>query len=125
MYKTNEWAPIPSFWYTMVDSELRDYIHDVVTYKDLHEEIAQVRKVLVGLHTYHHFTVTDQQARIKRYDQMFKALLTEKARQEVLNKMSNHKSSNTKDTGTGKTDDTGSSVGVGNILKEQVTGCGE
>ena len=109
----------------MADAELRDYIHDVVTYKDLHEEIALVRRVLVGLHNYHHFTVRDQQARIKRYDQMFKALLTEKARQEVLNKMSNHKPSNTENASTGEADNTRSSVCVGNVLKEQIAGSGE
>jgi hypothetical protein len=109
----------------MPDTELRDYIHDVVTYKDLHEEIALVRRVLVGLHNYHHFTVTEQQKRIKRYDQMFKALLTEKARQEVLNQMSNHKPSDTKYTGTSEAHNAGSSVGVGNVLEEQITGCGQ
>ena len=109
----------------MADSELRDYIHDVVTYKDLHEEIAHVRRVLVGLHNYHHFPAGEQQKRIKRYDQMFKALLAEKARQEVLNKMCDHNRRNAEDTSTGKADDTGSSVGVGDILKEEVAGHGQ
>jgi hypothetical protein len=106
----------------MVDAELRDYIHDVVTYKDLHEEIALVRRVLVGLHRYHHFTVSDKQERIKRYDQMFKALLAEKARQEVLNQMRNHKTSDTKDASTGEADNTGSGVRVGNVLKKKIAG---
>jgi hypothetical protein len=105
--------------------DLRDYIYDVVTYKDLQQELALVRRVLVGLHNYHHFPVGEQQKRIKRYDQMFKALLAEKARQEVLNKMCDHNRRNTEDTGARKADDTGSSVCVGNILKEEVAGRGE
>ncbi len=109
----------------MVDSELRDYIHDVVTYKDLHEEIALVRRVLVGLHNYHHFPAGEQQKRIKRYDRMFKALLAEKARQEVLNKMRDHNRCNAENAGAGKADNTGSSVGVGDILKQEVAGHGQ
>jgi tRNA G37 N-methylase TrmD len=84
-----------------------------------------VRRVLVGLHNYHHFPAGEQQKRIKRYDQMFKALLAEKARQEVLNKMSNYNSRNTEDAGARKADDTGSSIGVGDILKQEVAGCGQ
>jgi hypothetical protein len=105
--------------------DLRDYIYEVVTYKDLQQELALVRRVLVGLHNYHHFPAGEQQKRIKRYDQMFKALLAEKARQEVLNKMRNHHCRNTEDTSARKADDAGSSVGVGDILKEEVAGRGE
>ena len=109
----------------MANNELRDYIHDVVTYKDLHQELAHVRKVLVGLHNYHIFPAAERQKRVKRYDQMFKALLAEKARQEILNKMGDHNRCDTENTGTGKADDTGSGVGVGNILKEEIAGGGE
>jgi len=105
-------------------NDLKDYIDDVVKYKDIDYEIRHVRMVLVGLHRYHHFTAQEHQKRVKRYDQMFKALLAEKARQEALKKMSNHNCGNTEDTGASKTDDTGSGVGVGDILKEQVTGSG-
>lgn len=110
--------PIPSFNYIMDD----DYVGNVLTYMDLDEELAQVRRVLVGLHRYHHFAVSDKQARIKRYDQMFKALLAEKARQEVLNQMRNHKTSDTKDASTREADNTGSGVRVGNVLKKKIAG---
>lgn len=112
---------IPSFDYTMA-CDLDDYVRNVVTYMDIDEELAQVRRVLVGLHKYHHFAVNDQQARIKRYDQMFKALLAEKARQEVLNKMSNHKTSDTKDARAGEADNTRPRVRVGNVLKKKIAG---
>ena len=109
----------------MADAELKDYIDDVVKYKDLDDEIKHIRRVLVGLHKYHLLAPAVHQKRVKRYDQMFKALLTEKARQEVLNKMRNNNARNAENTCTSKTDDTGTSVGVGDILKEKVAGSGE
>ena len=108
----------------MANDDLKEYIYDVVTYKDLEQELKHVRKVLVGLHNYHLLPPAVHQNRVKRYDQMFKALLTEKARQESLKKMSNHNRSNAENTGTSKADDAGSSVGVGDILKEHVAGSG-
>lgn len=108
----------------MANDDLKDYIDDVVKYKDIENELRHVRRVLVGLHNYHLLAPAVHQQRVKRYDQMFKALLTEKARQESLNKMRNDNCGNTENTSTGKADDTGSSVGVGNILKEHVAGSG-
>lgn len=108
----------------MANNDLKDYIDDVVKYKDLEHELKHVRNVLVGLHNYHLLAPEVHQKRVRRYDQMFKALLTEKARQEALKKMSNDNPGNTENTGASKTDDAGSGVGVGDILKEQVAGSG-
>lgn len=108
----------------MATHELKDYIDDVVKYGDIDREIKHIRKVLVGLHNYHLLTPEVQQNRVKKYDQMFKALLTEKARQEALKKMGNYNCSNTENASASKADDAGSSVGVGDILKEHVAGSG-
>ena len=107
----------------MAYDELKEYVDDVVRYNDLDTELDLVRKVLINLHKSQP-PRHEYQKRVKRYDQMFKALLTEKARQEALKKMSNHNCSNTENASTSKADDAGSSVGVGDILKEQVTGSG-
>lgn len=107
----------------MTYNELKYYVDDVVRYNDLDTELKVVRTVLVNLHKSQQ-PREEYQKRVKRYDQMFKALLTEKARQEALKKMGNHNSGNTENASPRKTDDAGTSVGVGDILKEQVTGSG-
>jgi hypothetical protein len=108
----------------MPHDDLKDYIDDVIRYKDIDFELRHIRMVLVGLHRYHHFTPQEHQKRVKRYDQMFKALLTEKARQEALKKMGQYDGGYTENASPSKADDAGTSVGVGDILKEQVTGSG-
>jgi hypothetical protein len=107
----------------MAYDELKDYVDDVVRYNDLDSELNIVRNVLVNLHKSQP-PKQEYQKRIKRYDQMFKALLAEKARQEALKKMGNHNCGNAENASPGKADDTGSSVGVGDILKEEVPGSG-
>jgi hypothetical protein len=107
----------------MAYNDLKDYIDDIVNHNDLDAELKHVRGALVHLHKSRLLPQT-YRMRVKRYDQMFKALLTEKARQEALKKMSNHNRGNTENASPGKADDAGTSVGVGDILKEQVAGSG-
>jgi hypothetical protein len=106
-------------------NDLREYIQDVVTHNDLEKETDCVRRILVGLHRYHHFPEGEQQRRIKKFDQMFKALLTEKARQERSQKIRYHNSGCTENGSTRPADNPAGGVGIGDILKQEVAGRGQ
>jgi hypothetical protein len=110
---------------TMESHELREYIRDVVEHNDLEKETDCIRRVLVGLHRYHHFPQGEQQRRIKKFDQMFKALLTEKARQERSQKVGNHNGGSPQNCSTRPADNSTRGVGVGDILKQQIAGGGQ
>ena len=105
--------------------ELYEYVKDVVDHDDLEKELACVRRILVGLHRYHLFSPEEHQRRVKKFDQMFKALLTEKARQERAQKIRNHNGGSTEHGSTGPTDHTAGSVGTRDILQEQIAGSGQ
>lgn len=102
--------------------ELAEYVRDVVAHNDLESETDCVRRILVGLHRYHHFPEGEQQRRIKKFDQMFKALLTEKARQERSQKIGQNNSSKTENGSTRPADNSARSICVGDILKQKVAG---
>jgi len=110
---------------TMESHELREYIRDVVEHNDLEKETDCIRRVLVGLHRYHHFPQGEQQRRIKKFDQMFKALLTEKARQERGQKVGNHNGSGTENSSTRPAHDAAGGVGAGDVLKQEIAGGGQ
>lgn len=105
--------------------ELREYVRDVVEQNDLEKELASLRKILVGLHRYHLFTPQEHQRRVKKFDQMFKALLTEKARQERVQKIGNDNGSSTQYGSTGPAHHASGGVGIRDILEKEIAGGGQ
>jgi hypothetical protein len=106
-------------------NDLREYIQDVLAHNELEKETNCVRRILVGLHRYHHFPEGEQQRRIKKFDQMFKALLTEKARQERSQKIRYHNGGCTENSSTRPADNPTRGVGIGHVLKQEVAGSGQ
>lgn len=109
----------------MEAQELREYIRDVVEHNDLAREIQCIRRILVGVHKYGYFTPEERTRRVKKFDMMFKALLTEKARQERSQKIGNHNSGSTENGSTRPADNPTGGVGVGDVLEKEVAGGGQ
>ena len=110
---------------SMDAQELRAYIQDVIQHNDLEHEIQCVRRILIGVHKYAFFTREERAQRVKKFDTMFKALLTEKARQERAQKVSHNNRSSTQDSSTCPTDNTAGGVSIWDVLEKEVAGSGE
>ena len=109
----------------MEAKELREYIRDVVEHNDLEHELQCVRRILIGVHRYTLFTPEERTRRVKKFDMMFKALLTEKARQERSQKVGNHNSSSAENCGTRPADDATGGVSIRDVLEKEIAGGGQ
>jgi hypothetical protein len=82
------------------------------------------RRLMVVVYKKPHPDKHDQQREIKQLTQMFRALLTQKARQETIHNICNDYGRNTQNTGTGKTDNSRPGICARDILKKKISRCG-
>lgn len=101
---------------------IEDYIRRVNEENILKDELDRVQSTLQRLNMFPYEDKQLQNAMVSRANQVFRALLTEKARQETLQEVSNNYSSTTENSSTSPTDNTGRGKGIWNILKKKVTG---
>lgn len=90
---------------------------------ELDFQIQTTQALLLSLYTTPYDDKVLHQAQVKHYTKKFKALLAQKARQKVVQHVSNHNSSNTKDTSAGETHDTRPRICIRDILKQKIAGC--
>lgn len=81
-----------------------------------------VRQVMIAQHKYPEGSRSAQQTQIQCLTRSFQALLKAKATQESIQKIRQNNRRQSNHCSTCPTDDATSGVGVGNILKKQVTG---
>lgn len=97
---------------------MSEYIWRVRELNILQVEIGRVNTCLVDAEN---DRKKDHVYQVKQLTQIFRALLTEKARQEAVNEMSNHNGGNPENTGPRPADNASTGVRVRNILKQKVT----
>jgi superfamily II RNA helicase len=64
----------------------------------------------------------DHVFQVKQFTQILRALLTEKARQETVNQVSNDNRSRTQDTSASPADNTSTGIRIRNILEQKIAG---
>ena len=101
---------------------IEDYIRRVNEHNILKEELERVQTTLQRLNMFPYEDKEFQKNMVSRANQVFRALLTEKARQEAFQEVSNDNRSTTENSSTSPTDNTGRGKGIWNILKKKVTG---
>jgi len=96
------------------------YLSDVLELNVLDEEIARIQRVMVEVTK----QKDDPRQRIHtvHITQVFRALLTEKAREEVVQNMGDHYSGGSENSGSGPAYNPTRSVRIRHILEQQVTG---
>ncbi len=104
------------------EEQLRNYIEDVLEKNALHEEIARLKSILATLSI---MKESDTAFKISLATQAFQTLLTEKARQNTIDKMGNYNRCNAKHTGPSPANNTRAGVSVGDILEKKVTRSGQ
>ncbi len=100
---------------------IEDYIRRVNEMNILHDELERVQSTLQRLNMFPYEDKQFQFNMVCRANQVFRALLTEKTRQETFQEMSNNHSSTTENSGTSPTDNTRRGKGIWNILKKKVS----
>lgn len=83
------------------------------------------QRCLLDAHKRPHPNKETQADRVRQLTYWFQAELTKKASQEAIEKVSDNNGSAAKDPGPSPTDNSRSSVGVGDVLKEKITSWGE
>lgn len=91
---------------------------------ELDFQIQTTQALLLSLYTTPFDDKEFHQSQVKHYTKKFKALLAQKARQKVVQHVSNHNSSNTKNTGASETDDPRPRICIRDILKQKIARCG-
>lgn len=99
------------------DYEIRMYVADIRDAGVLDEEIVRVRGLMVDITRDPNEDKGLQRQLVTKVNQMFKGLLTEKARQESLKKVRDDNSSNAQDGGTRVAHDPRPRIRIWNILK--------
>jgi hypothetical protein len=93
------------------------FVSQVVLNGTLDADIEKTRCMMVWLTQNPTGATKEENAiNIVRYTQIFKGLLTEKARQESIQEMSEHNRRNTQNSSASPADDPRPSIGIGNIL---------
>ena len=99
--------------------QLNAYVRTIREQKLLDIELRRLQEVMIVV------TRGRIPNRMPQLTQMFKALLAEKARQETVYEMSNDYRRYTENTSTRPAHDPRASVGIWDVLKQKVTGCGQ
>jgi hypothetical protein len=99
-------------------SQMVEYIQNV---EDIGKEIQRIKELLVGASKYPLPEKTAQDHNVGRLTEIFQALLTEKARQEIVKQVRENNASNTQNSSTSPANNTPRSIGIGNILKQKIT----
>ena len=97
------------------------YIREVRKQNLLQDELERIQGLMLESTIHPHENPEQQQVNVACQNRLFKALLTEKARQEAIQQMSQNNSSASKDSGTGPTDDTPRSIRIRHILEQEVS----
>ena len=100
------------------------YLQDVRRKDILHQELERIQNILKGAEQVPLPDKAAQRDNIARITQIFKALLAEKARQEVVKEVRQDNTSNTEYGSTRPAHDPTRRVGIWNVLKEKITGSG-
>ena len=98
--------------------EIYQYIQNL---EDIDGEIQRIQELMVGASKYPFPNKAHQDENVGRLTQIFQALLTEKARQEVVKQVRDNNTSNAQNSSTSPADNTPRSIGIGNILKQKIT----
>lgn len=78
------------------------------------------QRLMLVAHKNPHPDKYEQARQVKQLTLMFKALLTQKARQETIHNICDDHGRNTKDTGASETDNTRPRICIRDILKKQI-----
>jgi hypothetical protein len=100
------------------DTDIALFVAEVVGNGTLDAEIEKTQRSMIWL-TKNPIGATKEENAINivRYTQIFKGLLTEKARQESVQQMSEYNRRNAENPSTRPTDDTRPRISIGNILE--------
>lgn len=104
--------------------ELNVYLCEVRSRKTLDDEIERVQNLLRGAETHPDPDKEKQVEFVKKVTQLFRVLLTEKAREKVVQEVRQDNASNTQYGGTRPAYNPARRIGVWNILKQKVAGSG-
>lgn len=99
---------------------INGYINEVRRQNVLGSELMRVQTLMLESTLHPHENPRQQAIIVACQNQMFKALLTEKARQELVEKMGDDNGSGTQDTSAHPTDNTPRSKRIRDILQQQV-----
>jgi hypothetical protein len=101
------------------DRQIDEWATKTANFGLLDEEIERIKSLMVFRTKNPLSDMESNRAIVLQYNRMFKALLSEKSRQELIEKVSDNDCSSPKDSCASPTDDTPRSVGVWNVLKQQ------
>jgi hypothetical protein len=102
------------------DHEIRKFIREVRERNMLDYQISHYQELMAYYTLHPEETKEEQNLTIGVLNQVFKALLAEKARQETIEKMCNDYSTSTQHSSTRPTYDASGCISVRNILQEKI-----
>jgi hypothetical protein len=106
------------------DYEIHMYIFDVRQRNLLASELERLETLLQNAEKYPNSDRAIQRERVIRMTQLFRALLAEKARQEVVQEVRQDNTRHAENSSPSPAHDAPRRVGIWNILKQKITGSG-
>lgn len=104
------------------DGHINNWIQRVAQYDLLDLEIERTKSLMVFRTKNPSVNKEDQRVIIFNYNRMFKALLSEKSRQELVKQMGNNNSSRSENSGSSPANNAPRSIRIRDILEQQVAG---